>query len=385
MSLAETVARLAQNLAGWGSTGLNEAQTSQVVVLPVLQALGYDIWNPLEVAAQIHSGGNNAAYAPDFTLKLAGHICFVVEVKALNREFSANDTTQAVNYVNALGRRWAVLTNGKAWHFYDNQVPKPAAQKLELTVELRDARAAGYLERLLSRRIWEASDAEQALAAEVRAVSADIQRHLDLGKIEKKLQREMRAGFTADEKGLTRAIQLTLEPNERELAEESFGELAKRLLGIEPVSVVPPQPKLEPVEKSSVDVFAALIEGMHKTVPSQRNSRSSELRAWLGDTELPAANWRDINAGIVEAMMTLGRKSFVSSRGHIFPTNQSRAKNDGNLYPTTAYRQLSDGDFLFLNDSANSHIQRSRRMLEELNVPPRILRVTYRKETFFLP
>ena len=76
-----------------------------------------------------------------------------------------------MNYVNALGRRWAVLTNGKAWHFYDNQVPKPAAEKLELTVELRDARAAGYLERLLSRRVWDANDAEQALAAEVRAVS----------------------------------------------------------------------------------------------------------------------------------------------------------------------------------------------------------------------
>jgi hypothetical protein len=43
--------------------------------------------------------------------------------------------------VNAVGRRWAVLTNGKAWHFYDNQVPKPAAEKLELTIELKDARA----------------------------------------------------------------------------------------------------------------------------------------------------------------------------------------------------------------------------------------------------
>lgn len=392
MSLEETVSRLARNLAGWGGTGLNEAQTSQVIVLPLLQALGYDIWNPLEVAAQIHSGGGNAAYAPDFTIKLGDRICFITEVKALNKGFLPNDTTQAVNYVNALGRRWAVLTNGKAWHFYDNQVPKPAADKLELTVELRDARAAGYLERLLSRRVWDASDAEQALAAEVGAVKAEIQRHLDLGKIEGKLRRELQAGFTADEKGLTRAIQLTLEPNERELAEESFGELALRLgIATEPAERPDPEPNPvnprvpEPAVIAQLDVFTALIDGMHKTAPGQRSSRSSELRAWLNDTELPAANWRDINAGIVEAMMTLDRKRFVNDRGYIFPTNQSRAKSDGKLYPTSAYRQLSDGDFLFLHDSANNHIQRSRRMLEELGVSPRAMRIVYRGDTFYLP
>lgn len=382
MSLAETVSRLAQNLPAWGGTGLNEAQTSQVVVLPVLQALGYDIWNPLEVAAQIHSGGGNAAYAPDFTVKLAGRICFVVEVKALNREFSANDTTQAVNYVNALGRRWAVLTNGKAWHFYDNQVSKPAADKLELTVELRDARAAGYLGRLLSRRVWNAGDAEGALAAEVGAVKAEIQRHLDLGKIEEKLRRELQAGFTADEKGLARAVQLTLEPNERELAEESFDELAKRLLGIETVSATPLQPQPEPVNNGS-DVFAVIIEGMRITTSSPQSQRSSELRAWLDNVELATGNWRDIHAGLVEALILLGRKDVVQKR--IYPTDQSRVKGDGSRYPKHAYRRLSDGDFLFLHDSASGHMEKSRRILEELGVPPGAMRIVYRGTTFNLP
>lgn len=387
MSLEDLLSRLTQELSGWGSAGLNEAQTSQVVVLPILQTLGFDIWNPFEVAAQVHSGGGNGAYAPDFTLRLAGSICFVIEVKALNKDFSPNDTTQAVNYVNALGRRWAVLTNGKAWHFYDNQVSKPAADKLELTVELKDARASSYLERLLSRSVWSAKDAEHALAAEVQAVSLEIRRHLKLSEVETKLRLELLAGFTADEKGLARAIQLTLEPNERELAEESLADLAERLLGI---VVVPPEPSNpEPEPKPTVvereEVFAAIIEGMRKTTPNERNNRSSDLQAWLGNTALKATSWRDINSGIVEAMIVLGQKSFVSSRGYIFPTNRSRAKGDGTLYPTSAYRQLSDGDFLFLHDSANNHVQRSRRMLEELEVPPRTLRVVYRGDTLNLP
>ncbi len=383
MSIENVLERLARSLPDWSKAGLNEAQTSQVVVLPTLQALGFDIWNPNEVAAQIHSGGGNAAYAPDFTVKLYGAVCFILEIKALNKEFSPNDTVQAVNYANALGRRWAVLTNGKAWHFYDNQVPKPAADKLALTVELKDPRAAAYLERLLSRPIWSAENAESSLAGEVQAIAAEIRRHLRLSEVETKLRRELRAGFTEDEQGLKRAVQLTLEPNERELAEESFAELAKKLLGVDAASVNPaPKSKTEPVKQ---DAIAAITEGMRKTTPNQRGNRSSELRAWLGETELPAANWRDINSGIVEAMIMLGRKTFVEGKGYIFPTNQSRVKGNGELYPTSAYRELSDGSFLFLNESASSHMQKSRRMLEELEIPPRALRICYREDTFYLP
>ena len=392
MSLAETVVRLAQNLAGWGSTGLNEAQTSQVVVLPVLQALGYDIWNPFEIVAQSHSGGGSGAYAPDFTVRLGGTERFVVEVKALSKVFSTGDRQQPVSYANNIGLRWAILTDGKVWHLYDNQIPLPAAEKLSLTVELRDARAAGYLERLLSRRVWDASDAEQTLAAEVGVVKAEIQRHLDLGKIEGKLRRELQAGFTADEKGLARAVQLTLEPNERELAEQSFGELAVRL-GVATKPVERPDPRPNPVEPPSPepaptaesDVFAALIDGMNKTVPGQRSSRSSELRAWLNDTELPAANWRDISAGIVEAMILLDHGHIINRFVQIFPSDQTRTKRDGSFYPKHAFRQLSDGSFIYLHLSADDHVKQSVKMLRELGVPSGVLRTEYRNETLYLP
>lgn len=383
MTVENTLAELSASLPEWSHKGLNEAQTSQVIVLRVFQALGYDIWNPLEVIAQFHSGGGSGAYAPDFTVYLHDTSCFVVEVKALEKDFSPNDRMQPVNYVNALGRRWAVLTNGKAWHFYDNKVDKPAAEKLVLTVDVQDARAADYLTRLLSRKVWLETEAEHNLAAEVQAVSREIRRHLQLGKIEDKLRDEMKAGLTADEQGLTKAMRLALEPNERELAEESFVDLAERLLGMTTVSV---SSRAEPEPAAAEgDVFAAIVEGISKTTPTRRGNRSSDLQAWLGETELKATSWRDVNSGIVEAMIVLGRKSFVSGRGHIFPTNRSRAKGDGTLYSTSAYRQLSDGDFLFLHDSANNHVQRSRRMLEELEVPPRTLRVVYRGDTFNLP
>jgi hypothetical protein len=286
-----------------------------------------------------------------------------------------------------LGRRWAVLTNGKAWHFYDNQVPKPAADKLELTIELKDARAATYLARLLSRSVWEASDAEHHLTVEVQSISAEIRRRLKLSEVEEKLRNELREGFALDEKGLTKAIQLTLEPNERELAEESFAELTKRLLGIDraPKELPDPEPESTPEMVEQKDVLAAIIEGMRKTAPNQRGKRSSELQAWLGDTELQATSWRDINSGIVEAMIALDRKGFAAGKGQIFPTDQSRVKSNGSLYPKHAYRQLSDKSFLFVHYGANAHMQISRRMLTELAIPHGTIRVHYRGDTFYLP
>lgn len=196
----------------------------------------------------------------------------------------------------------------------------------------------------------------------------------------------MKTGLTADEQGLAKAMRLALEPNERELAEESFSELVKRLLGRDTMSVKVPSPAPEPTPQvvEQKDIFAAIIEGMRITAASPQSKRTSELQAWLGDTELPAKNWRDINAGLVEAMILLNRKDFVVSRGYVSPNDQ-RAKADGSLYPKHAYRKLSDGSFLFLHSSANSHIQRSRGMLRELGVALKTLHVAYRNETFDLP
>ena len=63
MTLENTLETLSRGLPEWSRKGLNEAQTSQVTVLQIFQALGYDIWNPFEVVAQLHSGGGGGAGA----------------------------------------------------------------------------------------------------------------------------------------------------------------------------------------------------------------------------------------------------------------------------------------------------------------------------------
>ena len=192
--------QLSENLQAWSDKGLNEAQTSQAIVLPVLQALGYGIFDPYEVVPQ----SANHGYYPDFTVNFADKVRFIIEVKALNKEFSASDQAQSVNYVNAQGRRWAVLTNGKAWHFFDNQIPKPAAEKLATTVDLQKPEAESYFVKLLARSVWESEDADALVAKRVEEVAEDIKKRTKLSEIAEKLERELAEGFTQDEAGLKR-------------------------------------------------------------------------------------------------------------------------------------------------------------------------------------
>lgn len=391
MSLESVLKSLSGNLSGWISTGLNEAQTSQVIVLPVLQALGYDIWNPYEVLAQGHSGGGSGAYAPDFAIKLEAKTCFIIEVKALSREFSANDEIQAVNYVNALGRRWAILTNGKAWHFYDNQISRPVSEKLSLTVELKNAKAPEYLFRLLARELWADPEAETKLADEVLAISTDIRKHLQLGEIERKLRDELAAGFTADEKGLGRAIELTLEPNERELAQEAFTELAKRLLGIsletQPKSARPTLSSQPATDLERSGVLEAIRRGVElsKTFRKQRQTADVELEAYLAGQPLDVTSWRDLNAGIAEAMLFLGHRDFLAAQGVLNKKVNERQRASGEPYPAHAYRRLSNDELLFLHAGASDHARRIRRMLLALEMPQKVLKVRHQKETYALP
>lgn len=70
MNLKHVINDIVANLARWEQTGLNEAQTRQVMVLRLFQALGYDIWNPFEVIAEQNSGGGSGSYIPDFTLRV---------------------------------------------------------------------------------------------------------------------------------------------------------------------------------------------------------------------------------------------------------------------------------------------------------------------------
>lgn len=102
--------------------GKGEEATKQALVLPMLDALGYDIWNPSEVCPE---------YEADFAVKKAGQkekvdIAVLVggqpaiylEVKAMDVALDGHEG-QLARYFNATSTvRLGVLTNGIEWRFF---------------------------------------------------------------------------------------------------------------------------------------------------------------------------------------------------------------------------------------------------------------------------
>ena len=102
--------------------GKGEQATKQSLVIPMIDALGYDIWNPTEVCPE---------YESDFAVKKSGQkekvdIAVIlsdiprifIEVKSIDEILDGNEG-QLARYFNAIPSvTLGILTNGNEWRFY---------------------------------------------------------------------------------------------------------------------------------------------------------------------------------------------------------------------------------------------------------------------------
>lgn len=120
---------------------LTESDTIRVLILPVLEALGWDLQDVEEVRSEYrHTAADNPV---DYALFLHSTPALFVEAKALGVSLDdRKPLLQTLNYANAAGVDWCVLTNGAAWRIYKVHAPVEAEEKLFLTVLLDDPSAA---------------------------------------------------------------------------------------------------------------------------------------------------------------------------------------------------------------------------------------------------
>ncbi|KPD28470.1 hypothetical protein AN926_08990 [Thermus scotoductus] len=227
-TLAVVVRDIAGKLERW--RGLKEAQTTQAIILRVLQALGWNIWNPYEVVPQ-DTGTKN--YRPDFLLCVKkDEPVLVLEVKALDKTLTDEDRMQVVNYANSQNIRWSVLTNGKLWEFFDNRVEAKAPEKRVLYFQLDNPSAAKYLDRLLSKAFWEGQEPPATLSRTVEEIRREIETQQSLTQIKEKLSKALAEGYQPNERGLQKAIEKELSANEQELALAHFERLLQEILDV---------------------------------------------------------------------------------------------------------------------------------------------------------
>jgi len=125
-----------------------EEGAKQALVIPFLQVLGYDVWDPREVQPEYIADfakkkSNGQMEKIDYTLLMSGVPTIFVECKAADKELDDHDA-QLARYFNATPSvRVAVLTNGvRLKIFTDLQQPNIMDDKPWLDVDLRAVRLA---------------------------------------------------------------------------------------------------------------------------------------------------------------------------------------------------------------------------------------------------
>lgn len=99
MDLIDRVSDLSSRVRRqWDSVGTEEA-TKTAFVLPFLQALGYDVFNPGEVIPEFTADhGVKKGEEVDYAIKLDGQIMMLMECKPLGAELDAKYAGQLFRY-----------------------------------------------------------------------------------------------------------------------------------------------------------------------------------------------------------------------------------------------------------------------------------------------
>ncbi len=97
-----------------------EQAAKTAFVLPFLQILGYDIFNPSEVIPEhIADWGSKKGEKVDYAIKIDGKIKMIIECKALDDKLDVTKANQLGNYfIHLADTNIGVLTNGITYKFY---------------------------------------------------------------------------------------------------------------------------------------------------------------------------------------------------------------------------------------------------------------------------
>lgn len=125
MDLATRLAELQKRTLEHREVLLTEEAAKTALVMPFLQALGYDVFNPGEVVPEFSADvGTKKGEKVDYAICAAGKVTILIECKPSSAELNVNHAGQLFRYFSVTDARLAVLTNGVVYQFYSD-IEKP--------------------------------------------------------------------------------------------------------------------------------------------------------------------------------------------------------------------------------------------------------------------
>lgn len=121
MDLAARLAELQQRTLQHREVLLTEEAAKNALVMPFIQALGYDVFNPSEVVPEFCADvGTKKGEKVDYAICKDGKVTILVECKPASVELGINHAGQLFRYFSVTEARLAILTNGVVYQFYSD-------------------------------------------------------------------------------------------------------------------------------------------------------------------------------------------------------------------------------------------------------------------------
>ncbi len=140
MSVEEKLRVLSDRIRTHSSAMLTEEALKTAIVLPFLSALDYDVFNPDEVIPEFTADAvGKKGEKVDYAIKIDGEIRILVECKPISTVLEKVHLAQLYRYFSVTNARFAILTNGRTFHFHTDLVaPNKLDERPFLTFDLSD-------------------------------------------------------------------------------------------------------------------------------------------------------------------------------------------------------------------------------------------------------
>lgn len=121
MSIEQTLRLLSDRVRQHSSSMITEEAVKTAVVLPFLQALGYDVFNPSEVIPEFTADAvGKKGEKVDYAIQVDGGIRILVECKPITLQLERVHLAQLFRYFTVTSAKFAILTNGRSFQFYSD-------------------------------------------------------------------------------------------------------------------------------------------------------------------------------------------------------------------------------------------------------------------------
>jgi len=131
MDLIDVLKTIASKIVSQQAFLTTEEATKNALVMPVLAALGYNVFDPTEVVPEFTCDvGTKKGEKVDYAIIINGKPLILIECKQAGMKLAINQASQLFRYFAASDAKFGVLTNGVEYQFYtDIEAPNKMDEK----------------------------------------------------------------------------------------------------------------------------------------------------------------------------------------------------------------------------------------------------------------